>query len=484
MTVVSEGRDSPLPVVVVDLDGTLIQGDLLWESLWLLLKRFPKDFFLFAPLWLLQGKASFKNQLARRVVPKAENLAYRPEVLEYLAAAKARGQRIVLASASPHEWVQPVADHLHFFDETLSSTESINLAGAEKLKAVEALLGQAPFTYLGNSKADLPIWDKAHCATSVSPSRSALRGLAAHAQHQPLPVAAASPIKTALKAVRPHQWIKNALLFVPISLAHQLADVSRLLPTLAIFIAFCAVASAGYILNDLMDVEDDRQHPTKRKRPIASGQLAMPTAVLYLVALLASAAALSTLALSPAARAMVAGYFLLTVTYSFYFKEQLIADVFILAGLYTYRVLAGGVASGVEVSPWLLAFSTFFFVSLALVKRYTELLSQSKSDSRTTSRRAYAVGDLPLIETMGVASATIAILVLCLFVSSESVTLHYARPLWLWMIPPLMYYWITRIWMIAHRGELDADPVLFAAKDRMSLATGVILAAIVWSAAA
>ncbi|MCH2186779.1 hypothetical protein MK280_13005, partial [Myxococcota bacterium] len=173
-----------------------------------------------------------------------------------------------------------------------------------------------------------------------------------------------------------------------------------------------------------------------------------------------------------------------TVTYSFYFKEQLIADVFILAGLYTYSVLAGGVASEVEVSPWLLAFSTFFFVSLALVKRYTELLSQSQSDPRTTSRRAYAVGDLPLVETMGVASATIAILVLCLFVSSDSVTLQYDRPLWLWLIPPLMYYWITRIWMIAHRGQLDADPVLFAAKDRMSLATGIILAIIIWSAAA
>ena len=484
MTVVSEDRDLPLPVVVVDLDGTLIRGDLLWESLWLLLKRFPKDFFFFLPLWLLRGKANFKHQLALRVSPNAENLAYRPEVIEYLSAAKARGQRIILASASPQEWVRPVAEHLDLFDETLASTESTNLSGAEKLRAVDHLLGSAPFTYLANSKADLPIWERAHCAMSVAPSRSALRGLADHTQHEPLPVAPVSAVKTGLRAVRPHQWIKNALLFVPIALGHQLADLSRLLPTLAIFIAFCAVASAGYILNDLMDVEDDRQHPTKQKRPIASGQLAMPTAVLYFFGLLAAAAAVSTLALSPAARAMVAGYFLLTVTYSFYFKEQLIADVFILAGLYTYRVLAGGVASDVDVSPWLLAFSTFFFVSLALVKRYTELLSQSQTDSRTTSRRAYTVGDLPLVEAMWIASATIAILVLCLFVSSDSVTLHYDRPLWLWMIPPLMYYWITRIWMIAHRGELDADPVLFAAKDRMSLATGVILAAIIWSAAA
>ena len=480
----SEGHDSPLPAVVVDLDGTLIQSDLLWEGLPLLLKRRPADFFLSAPLWLLRGKAGFKAQVADRVIPDVKTLPYRAEVLKYLSRAKNRGQTIVLASASPEQWVQPISDHLKLFDDTLASSDVINLAGGEKLKAIAELLNQEPFEYLGNSKADLPIWERATRATSVAASGSALRGLASNPAHRPLKLPSSSPTKSILRALRPHQWIKNALLFVPLSLAHQLADLSRLLPTLGIFVAFCAVASAGYILNDLMDVEDDRQHPTKCKRPIASGQLSIPAAISCFFVLLACAATISGALLSPAAGAMVSGYFFLTASYSFYFKEQLIADVFILAGLYTYRVLAGGVASEIEVSPWLLAFSTFFFVSLALVKRYTELLAQSYSDRRPTSRRAYEVGDLPLVESMGIASATIAILVLCLFVSSDRVTLNYAHPLWLWLIPPLMYYWITRIWMLAHRGEVDADPVLFAAKDWMSIATGLILGVIVWSAAA
>ena len=474
-----------MPVVFVDLDGTLIRTDLLWEGLRLLLKSRKRALFLEAPRWLLRGKAAFKAELAQRVFPDPAALPYRHEVLEYLSAKKADGHQLILASASPAPWVHRVAEQTELFDRVLASSPEENLSGVRKLSAIRDLIEEAPFEYIGNSGHDVPIWSEADRATGVAPTRTARRGLAPHPQSQILEIQEPSRWRQYVRAFRPHQWVKNALLFVPLTLAHQLDNPSRLLSTFSLLLAFCAVASAGYVLNDLMDVEDDRRHPTKCKRPLAMGTLSIPAAVGAVVTLLIFAGLTSYWLLPPAAAGLTAGYFFLTVLYSFYLKEQLIADVFVLAGLYTYRVLAGGVAGGVAVSPWLLAFSTFFFVSLALIKRYTELLTSHQSaTAQVSSRRAYRSDDLPLVEAMGIAAATIAILVLCLFVSSESVSLLYARPLILWLIPPIMYYWITRMWMLAHRGQVDADPVLFAVKDPTSLITGILLALVVWSAAA
>ena len=489
MTLRPESRhsaeDREVPVVFVDLDGTLIRTDLLWEGLRLLLKTQRRALFLEAPLWLLRGKAAFKAELAQRAFPDPAELPYRQEVLEYLSAKKAEGHRLVLASASPSSWVHRVAEQTALFDHVLASSPEENLSGERKLSAIRDLIEEAPFEYIGNSRHDVPIWSKADLATGVAPTRTARRGLAPHPQSQILEIEEPSIWEKYALAFRPHQWVKNALLFVPLTLAHQLDDASKLLSTFSLFLAFCAVASAGYIVNDLMDIEDDRRHPTKSKRPLAMGTLSIPNALGAFVALLIFAALASYWLLPPAAASMTAGYFFLTLLYSLYLKEQLVADVFVLAGLYTYRVLAGGVAAEVEVSPWLLAFSTFFFFSLALIKRYTELLTCSEVDQpQDPSRRAYRYDDLPLVGSMGVAASTIAVLVLCLFVSSESVSLLYARPLILWLIPPIMYYWITRMWMLAHRGQVDADPVLFAVKDPTSLITGILLALVVWSAAA
>jgi 4-hydroxybenzoate polyprenyltransferase len=282
-----------------------------------------------------------------------------------------------------------------------------------------------------------------------------------------------------LRALRPHQWAKNALIFVPLLLAYQLGDARRWLAAGVAFVAFCAVASAGYVLNDLVDVDADRAHPSKRRRPIASGALPLPAAFALLAALVAGAALTAGLAMRPAAAGMVLAYGVLTCAYSFWLKEQLLLDVLVLAGLYTHRVLSGGVAAEVEVSPWLLAFSTFFFLSLALVKRFSELRALWASGAEgTVAGRAYQVGDRTLVETVGIACGTIAVLVLCLFVSSDDVSRLYRSPGWLWAICPVMFYWIARVWLLAHRGELHEDPVLFATTDRNSYAVGLLVLAV------
>lgn len=481
-TVAGADRDRPRQVFV-DLDGTLIRSDLLWESLRLLFSERRIGAILRAPFWLLRGKAHFKGRLAGQVAPVPGSLPYRQAVLDYLCAARSEGATLVLASASPRPWVEAVAAHLGLFDGVLSSSEGENLSGETKLAAIRARVGDAPFEYLGDRAVDIPIWRAAQRATAVAPSAAARRGLARLPQHHEIPTEEAAVGRQALRAMRPHQWAKNALLLAPLLLAHQLGDLTRLLSIFAAFVAFCAVSSAGYVLNDLVDVEADRAHPTKRHRPIASGALPLPTAFALLAALLAAAGLVSLLGLTWAATGMVAAYLALTLSYSFYFKELLLLDVLLLAGLYTHRVLAGGVAAEVAVSPWLLVFSTFFFSSLALVKRYVELCSMDRQGTDASiSRRAYRIDDRPLVESMGLACAYIAVLVLCLFVSSDDVSQLYRTPALLWLMPPVMFYWISRIWVLAHRGDLHDDPVLFATTDRNSYAAGALLVIIVVAA--
>lgn len=468
--------------IFVDLDGTLIRGDLLWEGIRLLLQTQPLD-LLRAPAWLLGGKAHFKSRLADRVTPDPQSLPYRQAVLEYLSAARGDGARVVLASASPAAWVDAVAEHLGSFDGVLASSDDHNLSGSAKLAAIREQVDDSPFEYLGDRSVDLPIWRAAARATAVAPTPSARRGLAALPQHHEIPTDRPNMRRVVLRAMRPHQWAKNALLFAPLLLAHQVHDLGRLTSVFVAFLTFCAVASAGYVLNDLVDVDADRAHPTKCRRPIASGALPIPAAFGLLATLVGVAAVASLMALSWAACGMVAAYLVLTLSYSFYFKERLLLDVLFLAGLYTHRVLAGGVAGDVEVSPWLLAFSTFFFLSLALVKRYVELCSMAASGADgALSRRAYQVGDQSLVQSMGLASGYIAVLVLCLFVSSADVSRLYRTPTLLWLMCPVMFYWISRVWVLAHRGELNDDPVLFATTDRNSYIAGLLMALIVVAA--
>ena len=462
-------------VVYVDLDGTLLSTDMLWETICLLLAREPLQAFKF-PFWLWRGKAGFKREMAERVSFDASVLPYRPEVLHYLHAQKAAGQRIVLATASHRSIAQTIADHLGLFDSVLASDGESNLSGAAKLGAVQHDCGDGPFEYLGNDAKDIPIWEHAGVSTLVQPTRraaSAAENLSGNVNQIETPRPGLTP---AIRTLRAYQWIKNALLWIPIVLAHQLADPAKVAAVSVAFVSFCAVASATYMINDLTDIESDRRHERKRKRPVAAGALPVSTSLMILSGLLLGGFALSVATLPLLSTGMLATYAALTISYSLYVKKKLFVDVLVLAGLFTHRVLSGAVAADVRLSPWLLAFSLFFFLSLALLKRYAELLATKDSGGKSNARRAYQVMDIGLVENMGLAAGYSAVLVLCLFVSSDDVSKLYPNPDVLWFVMPLFLYWISRMWFLAGRKVLLDDPVLFAATDRVSWLIGVLIA--------
>lgn len=460
----------------VDLDGTLIATDTLWESLCLLARRHPAS-GLALPFWAIGGKAALKTRIAERVCPDAALLPYRPEILERLRQERATGRRIVLATAAHQRIADAVAGELGLFDGVLATTADRNLKSTAKLEAIRRDCGGEPFAYMGDSAADLPIWAAARQALAVNVSgrlAGALRKRAPDAER--LDVARPAGRLPALRALRPHQWAKNVLLGAPLLLAHQITDLPRLGAVAIGFVTFCLVASAGYLINDMLDIEADRRHSSKRTRPFAAGSLSIAHGVLLTILLLAIGFALAAGFVSGAFVGMLAAYLLATLSYSLYLKERLFLDVLVLAGLYTHRVLSGGVAGGVEVSSWLLAFSVFFFLSLALVKRYVELLEKARASEKNAgavARRAYQVGDTGLVETMGITSGYLSVLVLGLYVSRDDVTRYYTNPEVLWLVTPLMLYWISRVWLLARRGELAADPVVFAATDRVSY--GIVL---------
>jgi len=473
---------APTGPLYVDMDGTLVATDTLWESLCLLARRHPKRLWSL-PGWLFGGKANLKARIAERVVPDAKRLPYRGAVLDFLRAERAAGRRLVLATAAHERVAHAVSDHLGLFDAVLASDATNNLRGTAKLAALRAHGGAGAFGYLGDSRADLPVWAGSARAVVLEP-RPALRR-AVERLGVPFEVLPArrsvGTVHALFRALRPHQWAKNALLFVPLILAQQVDERARELSVFLAFLAFCAVSSAGYLFNDMLDIEADRGHATKRNRPFAAGTLSIPAGLAALAALLASGFGIALGLVSVAFTAMLAAYLVATVTYSLYLKERLFLDVLVLASLYTLRVLAGGVAGGIEVSTWLLAFSVFFFLSLALVKRYVELLQRADvapGAEGMLAGRAYQKVDTGLVETMGIASGYVSILVLCLYVSRKDVTRYYASPDVLWLITPLMLYWISRVWLLARRGRLTADPVLFATTDRVSYGILAAIAAI------
>jgi 4-hydroxybenzoate polyprenyltransferase/phosphoserine phosphatase len=468
-----EPRSESMPIYV-DLDGTLISSDMLWETLWILLRERPAV-LLQLPFWLLRGKSRFKETISSRVAFDASLLPFRPEVLDYLNEEKAHGRRIVLATASNRRIADAIATHLGIFDSVLASDRDRNLRGDEKCRAILADCSESDFEYLGDSTMDLPIWRSASVATLVAASPATVAEVRRlPARLEIIEIAKLDPWP-ALRAMRSYQWVKNALLFVPILLAHEISDLSRTLSVFVAFATFCAVASATYMLNDLLDIESDRQHVRKRSRPFASGSLPIPTGVWIAGGLLLAGFITSSLLLPAVSTGMLAIYTVLTVSYSFRIKELLFIDVLMLAGLYTHRVLAGAVAASVVVSPWLLAFSLFFFLSLALLKRYSELLALQDREGESLARRAYTLDDLGLVETMGTSSGFMSVLILCLFVLSDDVSQLYPTPELLWLVCPIFLYWIARMWFLARHRILSDDPVLFAATDRVSYFVGALI---------
>jgi 4-hydroxybenzoate polyprenyltransferase/phosphoserine phosphatase len=461
----------------VDLDGTLIVGDLLWESLFAVARTQP-HVLLKLPVWLFRGRAAVKSGLAAATIATLEmdTLGFRPEVVDFLKQQKRSGRRLVLATAADGRLARRVADHLGLFEEVIASDGTLNLKGAVKAKALTERFGRSGFDYIGDSKVDHAIWREARGVYVVGSRRRVVEHSCRVYEVRQVFEVPQGGARAILKAMRPHQWAKNMLIFVPLITSHQLGDPVKALRAVAAFLAYSLVASAVYILNDLLDLPNDRRHKTKCKRPFAAGKVSIPAGVVIFGALIALGATLSAL-LPTDFSLLLAIYLVLTTAYSTFLKRRLLVDVLALSSLYTLRILAGGAAEGVVVSSWLLAFAVFFFLSLAFAKRYTELDS-SRGELGKLAGRGYQVSDLEMIRSIGPTSGYLSVVVLCLYLNSPEMRILYSHPGRLWLLCPVLLYWISRLWFLASRKELDEDPILFAVRDRHSYVAGAIMFAV------
>ena len=463
----------------VDLDGTLIRSDLLVESMLALLAQ--KPFMLFAMLlWLLRGKAHLKHEIARRTQLDATTLPYNHEVVAWVRSQQA-SRPVVLCTAADAELAKGVADHLGGFELTLASDGSLNLSGNHKAQALIDKFGHRGFDYAGNATVDLHVWKHARSAIVVeSGSRLAAAAAKVTTVERSFAVPGAS-LRLWLKALRVHQWVKNVLVFLPLLAAHLMLNLHALTSTMLAFVCFNLCASSVYLTNDLLDLASDRQHQRKRHRPFAAGMLPLMAGPIAAIALLLGSFALAWL-VAPAFFFVLLGYYVLTTAYSLRFKRMMMLDVVVLAMLYTSRILAGAAALHTPPSFWLLAFSMFIFLSLAMIKRYTELLAAQKAGKVKPSGRGYDVEDIPLIQSLGGSSGYLSVLVLALYINSTASEALYRHPEYLWVLCPLLLYWISRTWAIAHRGIMHDDPVVFAVRDNVSRVLLVLAAVIVYFA--
>jgi 4-hydroxybenzoate polyprenyltransferase len=451
----------------VDLDGTLVKSDTLVDSVFVLIRQQPATVLTF-PWWLSGGKPHFKAEIGRRVLLAPETLPYNQTLLEYLRAEHAAGRKIYLTTASDDRLAIAISEYLGLFAGVIATNGGQNLAGKAKLAAIKAQFPEQGFAYIGNAAPDAVVLKSAKVAMLANP-RVGLRGTL---RRQGTPVARVfedrkSKLPVLLRSLRISQWPKNVLVFVPMLLAHILFQKDKLLAAAIAFLCFSFAASAAYILNDLLDLEADRRHPRKSKRPFASGELSGMTGAAIMVVLLAAAAALSRL--EPARFVECLGlYFVTTLTYSFVLKKMALVDVLTLAGLYTVRLVAGAAATHVPLSPWFQTFSLFFFLSLAVLKRYSELHNLRESGAIAKNGRGYHVSDIEQLRSFGTASGYASVVVFSLYINNPEITRLYTHPHWLWLLAPLLIYWISRMWLMAHRGELDEDPVVFALTDRWS----------------
>lgn len=470
------------PVLAVDLDGTLIRSDLLVESLLLVLRVAPLS-LLALPLWLLRGRAQLKQELADRVAPDAASLPYDADVLDAVREARSAGRRCVLVTGSHERWAQAVAAHLGVFDDVIATRQDLNMTGHNKARTLIERYGERGYDYVGDSLADLPAWAGAAAGWTVGASPTLARLAGARTQIQrSLPGARAS-LRDWLKAARLHQWLKNLLVFVPLLAAHRIGDAAAWMQALTMFFAFSLCASSGYLFNDLLDLPADRAHARKRARPFASGAISAKRGLIAVPLLVAAGVALVAWRLSPLSLALILAYYLGTLWYSTTLKRQVVVDVLTLASLYTLRIIAGSAATHIAPSFWLLAFSMFLFLSLAVVKRYSEVLVVRGRGEAELRGRGYTAADEVVLSSMGVASGYLAVLVLALYVNSGPTRKLYAQPEAIWLLCPLMLFWISRIWVKTHRGEMHDDPLVFAATDRVSWIVAGLSGLVLWIAA-
>ncbi len=462
--------------LVVDLDGTLIHTDMLHESTLRVLRDNPL-LLLCTPYWLSQGKAALKRHLSRRIDFDPRFLPYNLELLDWLKQQQSQGRTLILCTASDHQIALAISEHLGIFDEVMASNGKINLAGKHKAEALERRFGVTGYDYAGNSQTDLAVWKHARQAVVVNASEKVTKQAHKICDIERVFLPLPKRLSTGSRVLRVHQWMKNGLLFVPLLAAHQIANTEAWLVLILAFFSFSLCASSVYIVNDLLDLESDRKHPRKRNRPFASG----------LVPVSMGAALVPLLLLASFVLAQYVGgyfvpwllfYFVLTCAYSWRLKSLMLLDCLTLAVLYTLRIVAGAAAVSMGLSFWLLAFSVFLFLSLAFVKRYAELEVQILQAKEKAHGRGYYTSDASLLQTMGITSGYAAVIVLAFYLNSEAVMQLYKTPEIMWGTVPVMLFWISWMWMKAHRGEMHDDPLVFAVKDKASLLAGLAFSAI------
>lgn len=459
-----------MPILIVDLDGTVLRSDMLLETFWSAVGRDWRSPLL-AGRALLRGKAALKRYLAEVSDVDITSLPYDETVLEYVRNWRARGGKAILVTATDQVLANAIAAHLGVFDEVHGSDGQTNLKSANKAAFLRDHYDT--FSYIGDSTADIPVWQASAKAITVNASSSlqlAAEKAAPVTEHLRTHRPALKPY---IKALRPHQWLKNVLVFLPILVSQQITQTT-IFQSLLAFVSFSLIASSVYVLNDLLDLRADRAHPRKRKRPFAAGTIPLARGLwlfwLPLFAGMGVAALLDTQFLM-----VMLGYFALTLVYSLALKRRTIVDICALAGLYTLRVIAGGAATGIELSIWLLAFSIFLFFSLASVKRQTELVMSRATGGGKIAGRGYQTDDLIIISMMGIASGYLSVLVMALYIDSDAVQQTYAEPSYLWGTCCVLLYWVSRNVLLAHRGHMHDDPVIFAVRDRPSLVCGALI---------
>ncbi|MFC1481841.1 UbiA family prenyltransferase [Candidatus Neomarinimicrobiota bacterium] len=464
--------------ICVDLDGSLIKTDLLNEAALALLKLNPLYIFSIF-VWLLQGRANLKHQIASRVSINAASLPYNQELCDYLKEESDTGCEIVLVTASNKRYAESIGNHLGFISNVIASDANQNLKGKEKARVLTETYGEGNFIYVGDSYADLQVWKQSKAAVVVNVSGRRRKQLKKMDIEEIKHFASDNNyFHSIFQAARPYQWVKNILIFVPLVMSHQIGSGSLVLQSILGFFAMSFVASSVYVLNDLGDLEADRLHPDKKTRPFAAGDLPISTGIILIIILLS--AGLSVAAMLPSLFLYILEiYFITNIFYTMLFKRIVILDIIILSLLYTIRILAGGAAINEEIGFWLLAFSMFIFLSLSMQKRYAELKGIQERGLENAEGRAYQATDENLILAFGAMSGLISVLVLALYINSTVVIELYNQPQILWLTCPIMLYWISRMWLLTNRGIVSDDPIRFAVGDRTSYIVGGLMLSVI-----
>lgn len=458
----------------VDLDGTLLLTDSLWESCLRLVGQKPYLLLLF-PFWLLLGKAKFKHAISQHIELDPESLIYNSELLKYLSSEKLKGRQLFLVTAASNKIAESIANYLKIFDGVLSSDNQRNLSGKNKAKSLVDMFGEKGFVYAGNAGIDLNVWKNSAAAIVVNaPDSLTEQAKKITAIEHTIPKHSSLSLKVLFKAIRVHQWAKNMLIFTALILSHSWGKEAAIQSAIFAFVSFSFAASTIYLLNDLIDLEADRNHPVKKHRPLASGALRLQWGVILIPLLLLVSIVLALQVNTEFFQVLII-YVLLTTAYSLFLKPVALLDVITLTSLYTLRIIAGTVAIGVPLSYWLLAFSMFIFLSLALIKRYSELYNLIQQGNKTVTTRGYHTDDLSAISLFGISSGYLSVMVLVLYIHDLQADAHYSQPDWLWFVAVAVLYWVSRMWLLTQRGQMNEDPVYYAINDRTSYLTSLVI---------